>query len=178
MAESPVIETPRLRVLSFSGQYLTPRYVGWLNDLDVVRYSEQRHQKHTMESCRQYWNSFAGSPNFFWAVTLRENPRDHIGNMNAYVDQVNKTADVGILIGEKSVWKQGYGLEAWCAVCGFLLEVAGMRKVTAGTIASNAGMRSIMEKAGMVPDGRRIRHYVVNGAEEDVVHFAFFAVKS
>lgn len=178
MAESPVIETLRLCVVPFSEQYLTPRYVGWLNDPDVVRYSEQRHQKHTMASCRQYWNSFAGSPNFFWAITLRENPRDHIGNMNAYVDDANKIADVGIMVGEKSFWHRGYGLEAWRAVCSFLLEVAGMRKVTAGTIASNAGMRSIMEKAGMVPDGRRSRHYVVNGVEEDVVHYAFFAVKS
>ena len=174
MAENPSIETPNLRIIPFSEKYLTPRYVSWLNDPEVVRYSEQRHRKHTLESCRQYWQSFIDSPHFFWAITTIDPSVGHIGNISAHVDNINSVADMGILIGERTVWKQGYGLEAWKAVCCFLLERVGMRKVTAGTLAVNQGMLRIMEKSGMIADGRRIRQCVVEGIEADVVYSALF----
>jgi len=177
MAESPLIETPRLRITPFSEKYLIPRYVDWLNDPMVVRYSEQRHMKHTLESCRQYWQSFSDSPHIFWAMTAIEPFLSHIGNMNAHIDTANSVADVGILIGERNVWRKGYGLEAWVAVCNYLLHDVGIRKVTAGTIATNKGMMRIMEKAGMVADGRRIRQCMVDGSEVDIIHTALFGNK-
>ena len=72
MAEGPILETPRLRIVPFCELYLTPRYVAWLNDPDVVRYSEQRHRVHTLESCRSYWLSFSGTPHFFWAIIVAD----------------------------------------------------------------------------------------------------------
>jgi [ribosomal protein S5]-alanine N-acetyltransferase len=175
VAETMPLETARLRIVPFSEVHLTPRYVGWLNDPEVVRYSEQRHRAHTIESCREYWRSFAGTPHRFWAILVSAGPLGHIGNINAYVDGKNLAADVGILIGEKGAWRRGYGLEAWRAVCGYLLETAALRKVTAGTMAANKGMLRIMEKSGMVDDGRRIRQCLFESREVDVVHGALFS---
>ena len=174
MAETVPIETARLRIVPFSEDYLTPRYVAWLNDPVVVRYSEQRHRRHTIESCRDYWRSFAGTAHQFWAILVSESHLGHIGNINAHVDEKNRLADVGILIGEKTVWGQGYGLEAWSAVCKHLLDEEGMRKVTAGTMAVNEGMLRIMERSGMAADGRRLRHYLFEGKETDIIHMALF----
>ncbi len=168
------IETPRLRIVRFGAAHLTPRYVAWLNDPVVVQYSEQRHRRHTMESCRQYMESFEGTPHFFWAILLKEPQGEHIGNINAYVDTANSVADVGILIGEQARWGKGYGLEAWLGVCDFLLRERGLRKVTAGTVAVNGAMRTIMKKAGMVEDGGRARQYLWNGKEVDAVYGALF----
>ena len=174
MAETVPIETARLRIVPFSEDYLTPRYVAWLNDPEVVRYSEQRHRHHTLESCRDYWLSFVETPHYFWAILVSEGQLGHIGNINAYVDEKNRLADVGILIGEKAVWGQGYGSETWCAVCEHLLNEKGIRKVTAGTMALNMGMLRIMERSGMVADGRRLRHYLFEGKETDIIHMALF----
>lgn len=174
MAQSTMIETQRLRIVPFSEKYLTPVYVSWLNDPEVVRYSEQRHRKHTLESCREYWQSFADSPSFFWAITAIDPMIGHIGNITAYVDTMNMVADVGIMIGDRKVWGKSYGLETWLAVCGYLLNECGIRKVTAGTLAANKGMLRIMERSGMVADGRRTRHAIVEGVEVDIVHSAFF----
>lgn len=160
--------------MPFSEEHLTERYVGWLNDPEVVRYSEQRHRRHTLASCREYWRSFQSSPNYFWALIEHERGLGHIGNMNAYVDPPNRVADVGILIGERAVWRGGYGMEAWQAVCDFLLHEGGIRKVTAGAMATNSGMLAIMRKAGMVEDGRRVRHYLVGDEEVDLVYAALF----
>jgi len=173
MAESNVIECERLYIEPFSEKHLTMTYVDWLNDPEVVRYSEQRFRKHTLDSCEAYWQSFKGTPNYFWAI-VRKSAGLHLGNINAYLDVVNNVADMGILIGSRESWGNGYGTEAWKAVCGYLFNSVGIRKITAGTMAKNEAMLGIMRKSGMVDDGRRIRHVLFEGSEVDMVHAALF----
>lgn len=168
------ITTPRMRIIPFAEKHLSRRYVSWLNDPQVVGFSDQRFRTHTLESCRQYWESFVNSPHYFWAIIARDPALGHIGNMNAYVDVNHSLADVGIVIGEKSVWGKGYGLEAWIAVCDYLLRVAGMRKLTAGTLSVNTAMLRIMKRLGMAADGQRTRQCLWNGQEVDVIHGALF----
>ena len=170
-----LIETERLQIIPFSESYLTLKYIGWLNDPEVVRYSEQRHVIHTLETCRQYLASFAGTSNYFWAITEKNQDTGHIGNINAYLDTNNSLADVGIIIGEKKVWGTGYGSEAWIAVCSFLFEIKQIRKVTAGTTAANKAMVNLMKTSGMVNDGKRLKHYLEDGNEVDIIHMAFFS---
>jgi RimJ/RimL family protein N-acetyltransferase len=174
VATGPEIRTDRLLITPFAERHLSPRYVGWLNDRELMRFSEQRHRSHTPESCRAYWRSFADSPHFFWAIEEVAAGLGHIGNINAYVDNHNLVADVGILVGEQDAQGQGLGHEAFAAVCRFLLDEAGMRKVTAGALANNAAMVRIMERLGMVDDGRRPRHRLWQGEEIDVIHRALY----
>lgn len=174
MATSEILVASRLNVVPFSERYLTDQYVGWLNDPHVVRYSEQRHRSHTLASCRSYWQSFDRTPHYFWAILELGEAPAHIGNINAYVDENNRLADVGILIGARSAWGKGYGTEAWLTVCDFLLREKGLRKVTAGALASNKAMIGIARRAGMIEEGRRIRHYLWEGREIDVVYFSLF----
>jgi ribosomal-protein-alanine N-acetyltransferase len=174
MAQSSVIETKRLLIVPFSEEHLTPRYVSWLNDPEVVRYSNQRYRTHTLQSCREYWESFEGTPNYFWAVVARDVQLGHIGNMTAYVNTIHSVADVGILIGEQAVWGRGYGSEAWIAVCDYLLHGLGIRKVTAGTLSIHTAMLAVMRRTGMVEDGRHTRQCLFEGREVDMVHAAFF----
>ncbi len=175
MTATPRLETERLVLAPFSGVFLTERYVSWLNDSEVVRYSEQRHKHHTVESCRRFVDGFTGSNSHLWAVVSRDPTTGHVGNIHADVDAANRLADVAILIGERRVWGRGFGAEAWRAVCNWLLTTAGMRKVTAGTMSENAAMLGIMRKCGMVDDGRRRRQYLLDGREVDIVHMAIFA---
>lgn len=175
MNDQHIIETERLRIVPFGERHLTARYVGWLADPEVVRFSEQRYRTHTMESCRSYFESFAGSSNFFWALEAKDLSLGHVGNMNAYVEPQHAVADVGILLGERSVWGRGYGCEAWIAVLDHLFTTHAMRKITAGTLSTNAAMLAIMKRAGMADDGRRVRQYVYDGQEADLVYAAAFA---
>ncbi len=174
MARSSPIETARLHIVPFSEEYLTERYVGWLADPEVVRYSEQRYRTHTLESCREYYQSFEGTPNYVWAIVAKDESLGHIGNINAYVDDRHGVADCGIMIGERAAWGKGYASEAWVGVANCLFREVGVRKVGAGTLSINKGMLKVMWGTGMVEDGVRLRHYVVDGEEADLVHGAFF----
>ena len=174
MARSPVLRTPRLSIEPFSDVRLSERYVSWLNDPEVVRFSENRHRRHTIASCREYAASFNGTPNYFWAIVARDPEVGHIGNMNAYVSAEHALADVGIVLGERSIWGRGYGIEAWLAVCDFLLRTQALRKVSAGALSTNRAMLSIMRRTEMQLDGVRVAHYLVEGNAGDLVHMALF----
>ena len=174
MAKSKIIKTDRLLIEPFSLKHLTERYVSWLNDPNIVAYSRQRHKKHTLLSCRKYFNSFKKTPNYFWAISVVNNRLGHIGNINAYIDNLNKRADLGILIGEKKAWGKGYATEAWMAVCSYLFEKVNIRKITAGTLIFNKKMIKLMKRAGMVNDGWRTKHCLFKGKEVDVIYKAIF----
>lgn len=174
MAKSEPIKTEHLLLEPFSEKHLTEKYISWLNDLDVVKYSEQRHKRHTLQICHKYLESFIGTPHYFWAITVFNSDLGHIGNINAYIDEINKTTDVGILIGEKKAWGKGYATEAWEAICNYLFEKVKIRKVTAGTLSTNKRMLRLMKRVGMVEDGRRIRQCLWEGREIDIIHMAIF----
>jgi len=159
---------------AYAERHICDRYAGWLNDPAVIGLSRQRLKAHTVESCRAYVASYADGPNVLWAIERHDGEPTYIGNIRANVDEANGTADVAILIGERDCWGKGYGLEAWNAVCRWLLTDGGVRKVYAGTTEINKGMLAIMKKAGMAEDGVRRRHYVIDGQEVDVVYGALF----
>ncbi len=171
---TPTLVTERLTLVPFAAaRHLTARYIGWLNDPDVVRYSEQRHRKHDEQSCRVFIDSFNDSPSRLWAIE-RTHDNLHIGNIHADIDPRNRLADVAILIGARDAWGSGLGFEAWCAVLDWLAASGDVDKIVAGCIAQNTGMLRIMEKSAMRADGIRKRHYIVEGERCDVVYRARF----
>ncbi len=169
-----MITTERLIIESFDEALLTEQYVNWLNDPIVVQSSRQRHRRHTLEDCREYFLSFSGSNNLFLAVKLKQDSKTHIGNMTITVDTINRVADVAILIGDRQHWGRGYGFESWNAVCHFLLKTKEYRKVTGGCYSTNEAMKRIMIKSNMKFDGIRKHQVLVNNKPTDIVYFAFF----
>ena len=134
-----LITTDRLRLLppSHSTANTIQTMVNWLNDPDVVRYSEQRHEKHDAESQQHYITE----TDLFREIHVRDYPdgegnRKFIGTITASIDKNNSVADIGILIGAKEEWGKGYGTEAWTAFCEHLLG-HGIRKVEAGCMSFN-----------------------------------------
>ena len=152
---------------------MNKKNVEWLNDPEVVRYSEQRHKSHSLGSCRKYMESFNDTPNYYFAILLSESYEKHIGNISVFVDVNNKIADISIMVGDRQYWGKGYGGEAFIGVVNFLKELK-IRKITAGTIETNHAMIKIMKKARMAEDGRRIKHFVHQGKEVDIVYSSIF----
>lgn len=172
MSADATLRTPLLTLAPFGPQHVSPRYVSWLNDQEVVRHSEQRHRAHSLETCRAYAESFAGSPNGLWAMLTRKG--EHVGNVTATVDAPNAVAELGILIGERGHWGRGLATQAWTALADHLFRARGLRKIEAGAMEENAALLRVAHKLGMAPDGRRARRFVLDGREVDAVFFALF----
>jgi RimJ/RimL family protein N-acetyltransferase len=148
-------------------------YIGWLNDKNVMKFSNQRFFEHSMESCLRYQASFQGTDNLF--VSIRSLSDDKlIGTLTAYVASNHGTVDVGIMIGDSTLWGMGYGLDAWITMTNWLLGRKGIRKLTAGTLACNLGMIKLMERSGMVLEATRKSQEIVEGSPVDMLYYAKF----
>ena len=95
--------------------------------------------------------------------------------MTVYRSIHHGTADIGLMLGEKSYWRQGLGLEAWSVVLNDLLQESALRKVTGGTARPNSGMIRIMEQSGMKLEAVRHQQELIEGKPVDLVYYARFA---
>ena len=63
----------RIKLCEFTESHINNEYIGWLNDPQVVKYSNQRFMHHDFDSCSAYEQSFKGSENLFLAIHLKDN---------------------------------------------------------------------------------------------------------
>ena len=167
-----MIQTQRLKIISFHRRFITSRYINWLNDPDVNRFSNLKSGVHTEDSCIDYLDSYQENGNMFWAIVEVREGHGHIGNINAIIGEKQlDAADLGILIGEKQLWGKGYGLEAWLLVCDHLFSSASALKITGGTPLNNKAMISIFRKAGMREQTPAIFQDMVAGELIDTINF-------
>jgi RimJ/RimL family protein N-acetyltransferase len=157
----------------FIREDINEQYIAWLNDKDVVKYSNQKFIKHTKESCNNFFDSFKNSQSLFFAIENKLSG-DVIGTLTIHCNSYHNTADVGILLGNKDYWGRGYAKQAWCTVVDLLSNVVHIRKITAGTLACNLPMTGLMKASNMKLDGIRSAQELVDGQPMDIVYYARF----
>jgi RimJ/RimL family protein N-acetyltransferase len=149
---------------------VTDAYVGWLNDGAVNQYLESRFASHTIETTRTFVADQLASPhNLFLGIRLRPTGR-HVGNIKiGPINTLHRTAEIGILIGDRTAWGMGVATAAIRAVAEIAERSLALRKITAGCYASNVGSRRAFEKAGFAVEGVRPRQLLLNGEPEDMI---------
>jgi len=157
----------RVQLSPFKKKHFTRIYISWLNDQKVVKFSEQRHQRHTKKSCITY---IKRKNSKLFAIELHNSL--HIGNISVHKNTANKTADIGILIGEKKEWGKGYGTEALGLVLKMLLQDRAIRKITAGSMAENKSMIKIAHACGMHVEAIVPKFFLWKKKEIDLVLMA------
>lgn len=140
-------------------------FVDWLNDQRVVRYSEQRHRKHTYWSQYEFFEAFNGWSGNLWLIYVGD---ILLGSISCTIDLENKTANLGILIGNRKYWGKGHGAAAWKQACKLLWE-SGIRKIEAGCMAKNKAMLRVFKKTGMKVEGRIKEHFLLKKKPVDMI---------
>jgi RimJ/RimL family protein N-acetyltransferase len=158
---TPHLKTQRLRLYApYHRAFAIDSHVEWLSDPVIMRYSEQRHRRHSQISQWAYIQSFDHVANHIWEISALVDGYDlPVGTITAQRDLNNRTAEVGILLGYPG---HGYGSEAWMAVSDWLFT-DGVRKIEAGAMSTNIAMLKIFERAGMVNEGVRTDHFLQDG---------------
>lgn len=169
---TPILTTPRLVLRPLTKA--TQRQVDWLRDPQVVKYSEQRHREHTLTTCLRYIQSFVPHGHIWSIWTMHDD--SHIGNIAADVDEPNNIADLSIMIGATTKWADGYGSEAWRGVTEWLLDkrAGNLRKIEAGCMAVNAGMRKVLDRTGYQFEGERKNHFLYQSNPTGALYYGKF----
>jgi len=170
-----VLQGKKVLLNLFTESDINDSYISWLNDPDVVRFSNQRFVTHNRESSLRYLASFVDTDNLFLSIRRSSDLRQ-VGTMTAYVSRHHGTVDVGIMIGDKSVWGLGYGRDSWSTLSDCLLKRDDIRKLTAGTLACNYGMIKVMECSDMHYEATRKEQEIVNRQAVDILYYAKFSV--
>ena len=170
------IDGARTYMVPFEEHHLVnPRYFDWLTDLEVMRFigREEYLRPIRFERVREYveglWASDCCS---FFAVHVLSDER-FIGTAKLnYVDQAglaSRTADVGIMIGDRACWGKGMATDALHALCQFAFDTLGARKLTAGAIAGNDAVIRAFRRIGFAEEGRLRQKVFLAGEYRDHV---------
>jgi len=81
------------------------------------------------------------------AFVILDEEGEYLGTVELY-DITPEEATLGILIGRKDRWGQGYGTEAVRAALGYAFSTLGLKRVKLRTFAHNLRARRAFQKAG------------------------------
>jgi RimJ/RimL family protein N-acetyltransferase len=148
-----------------------PRFVKWFNDPEVrqhlLMYSpmslvqeenwfEQHAQRHPAEQVLAI------------EVLAEDGEGVHIGNMGLHdVNWKDRNAELGIVIGEKAYWGQGYGTDAITALLAHGFEELNLHRVRLRVNADNPRGIRCYEKCGFCHEGTLRESVFAGGKYKD-----------
>jgi RimJ/RimL family protein N-acetyltransferase len=152
-------------------------YLGWLRDLRVMETINRIEYVMPIrfETIENYVRSLWSSPtDAFFAILVQEGEH-FVGTQRlAHIDWRVGSAEVGVMIGDRSVWNQGLAKDAVTVACRYAFDDLGLRRLTAGTPDTNVTMRSCFERLGFKEEGRLRRHVSLGGKMVDRILFGLF----
>ena len=93
-----------------------------------------------------------------------------IGNCGFHaIDWRNRSVELGIAIGEKRFWNQGYGSEAMRLLVKFGFETLNLHRIWLRVLANNLRAIHSYEKVGFVHEGRMREAEFKNGSYADTL---------
>jgi ribosomal-protein-alanine N-acetyltransferase len=171
MAKLETLVGPNLRLTPFKEEHICERYLGWLNDPEVNRFLEVQFVPQTHETALAYVSSFYGeAEKYMWGVYLKSN-NDLIGTATlSDINRNHRRGALGLMIGEKKYWGQGYAKEIINLVVGYAFKRLGLHKVVAGAVAANQGSIKAFQKAGFEIEGKLKSHFCLDGKYYDSLY--------
>ena len=118
--------------------------------------------------------SFEQGAAYEFAVFLKESDR-YIGNCGLVtVSKTHKNAEVGYFI-DVSQWGKGYATEACKKIINFGFKEHQLNRIYSRCMVRNIASRKVMEKCGMVWEGRHKQEFLKGNVYEDMDYLAILA---
>lgn len=153
---------------------LEGNYFHWLNDPEVTKWMQHGLFPNSERKMDSYYQSLENSQSdIFLAIILKEDDR-HVGNVGLHrINYFFRTAEIGILVGEKDCWGRGLGTQAVKLVAEHAFLRLNLNRVFAGAVKENIGSIRIFEKAGFQREGLARESYFCEGNYRDCVQLGF-----
>ena len=80
----------------------------------------------------------------------------HIGNCVYYnIDEVKNETEIGLMIGDRDYWGQGYGTDVISTLIGYIFRNLKFKRVYLKTLEDNFRAQRCFEKCGLAPCGHK-----------------------
>ena len=172
MTEHPVINILGEKVaLGPIRRDLMPLYNRWINDFEVLEYMGALQQPMTQEA-EEAWFAQASRPQetsvdflIYELPSYRPIGTTDLRN----IDFRNRSAQFGIIIGEKDAWSKGYGTEATELMLHYAFNDLGLHSVWLTVFSFDPRGIRAYEKAGFKVVGSQREAHWAKGRFHDIV---------
>ena len=145
---------------------VSEKYVGWLNDYDITKYTEQRFLKHTFETTKKFVREKYKSKNDFLFGIFLNNL--HIGNIKlGPIRWEHKSAEISFFIGDKNFWGTGITPKCILKIIEFAGDI-GLKKICGGFYKPNKSSGNVFKKCGFQIEGEKSKQILF---EEKRINF-------
>ena len=168
MKKIKTLKSKRLVYKPLGLDYLSDKYVNWMNDKDVNIYMESGGD-YTIEKLKVFLREQQKNQILFWAI-IKKDTQKHIGNIK--IDPINletKSGEYGIMIGDKSEWGKGYAIEASSTIMNYCFNEIGLNKINLGVNKSNKNAIRLYDKLAFVRYNRNKFPDKYKNVKEDVI---------
>lgn len=136
---------------------ITPRnitldYIKWMNDPDVVQYTEQKYKKHTKKNISLFLektnkDNLSKIFGIFFEKIL-------IGTIKVgKINDIHKTAEISYIIGNKKFWNKGIATRVIKIICEYIFKKLKFKKVIAGTYSVAKNSQKVLLKNNFKLEG-------------------------
>jgi RimJ/RimL family protein N-acetyltransferase len=152
-----------------------PSFVRWLNDPEVKLGLSLLYPLSLAEEEEWFSNMLKKPPRERpMAIEIQPDPRkDHwvfVGNCGLFLlDWENRSAEIGIHIGEKTYWDKGFGTRAMQLLLKHGFESMNLHRIFLRVYESNQRAIRSYEKAGFIQEGKMREAQYLKGSYVDVL---------
>ena len=161
--------------------YLSPRntneiekFTKWLNDFNTTDYIGRSANIMTLDAEKKYFEENINKNYNFFIVTLDNDKLIGTVGLEKY-DFINRTATLGIFIGEKEYRSQGYGTEAIKLVLDYGFNYLNLNNINLDLMSFNDRALKCYQKCGFKEYGRRRKCKFINGKYYDLIEMDILA---
>lgn len=121
-------ETPRLIVRSMAREDVTPEFISWMADPEVMVGLNLPRQRLTRAQAVRWVLSHDNARRFIVLVIDKQSGQP-VGFFTITVESVHETAETSVVIGNHDYWGKNIVVEARTALLDFLFDTVGVHKV-------------------------------------------------
>lgn len=145
----------------------------WFNDWNVTKYQNKGTIPNTSQKQRQYFYDILNSKNDVIFAIIDKKSDAHIGCVGIHkIDWIHRSAELGIVIGEKKFWGKGYGKEAWNLATRYGFNVLNLHRISALIFKENIASRKSAIASGFTMEGLLREVFFKNGRYHSVLAMA------
>jgi diamine N-acetyltransferase len=154
-----------------------PYFVTWINDPEVNRFlGLYQYMPMSLVSEERWFESMISRPPVEQVMSIEIQDGESwklIGNTCFFnVEWVNRSAEVGICIGDKSCWNHGYGRETMCLMLKQGFEMLNFHRIFLRVFEHNVRGIKAYEHAGFQHEGRMRQAIFQDGRYYDMLLMA------
>ena len=151
---------------------LKGNWYNWFNDSNITKYQNKKIFPNSYENQKKYYEHLLISSKDVVFAIIDDSSDLHIGNVGLHhIEWVHRSAELGIVLGEKEFHGKKIGKEAWSLITKYGFEFLNLHRIYAHIMEENISSRKCAEASGFILEGTISDFYYKNGSYKNVCYY-------